>query len=129
MKTYEHLYDLIKDIPVIDTHEHLPSWERNRDQNNDVLAEYLTHYFSCDLVSAGFRDLEKIRSGDYTVTHGIVIISAEGKYLGTIITPEMPANCAWGDNDFSTLYITARKKLYRIALDVEGFIPQREVIP
>lgn len=67
MKTYEHLYDLIKDIPVIDTHEHLPSWERNRNQNSDVLAEYLTHYFSCDLVSAGFRDLEKIRSGDYTV--------------------------------------------------------------
>jgi gluconolactonase len=57
--------------------------------------------------------------------HGIVIISAEGKYLGTIVTPEMPANCAWGDNDYSTLYITARKQFYRIALDAEGFSPQR----
>jgi hypothetical protein len=67
MKLYERLYSHISDMPVIDTHEHLPSWERNRNQNGDVLAEYLTHYFSCDLVSAGFTDMEKIRSNDYTV--------------------------------------------------------------
>lgn len=67
IKTYEQLYDRIKDIPVIDTHEHLPSWERSRNQDCDVLTEYLTHYFSCDLVSAGLRDLEKVRSGEYTV--------------------------------------------------------------
>ncbi len=60
-----------------------------------------------------------------TGPHGIVIISPDEKYLGTILTPSMPANCAWGDNDFSTLYITARKQFYRIALDAEGFSPQR----
>ncbi len=67
MNDYESLYNSIKDIPVIDTHEHLPSWESSRNQTNDVLSEYLTHYFSCDLVSAGFRDLEKVRGSNYTV--------------------------------------------------------------
>lgn len=69
MPAYEKLYDLISDIPVIDTHEHLPSRECYRSKDNDVLSEYLTHYFSCDLVSAGFRDLNKVRSQSdgYTV--------------------------------------------------------------
>lgn len=55
MKLYERLYNAISDMPVIDTHEHLPSWERSRNQNSDVLTEYLTHYFSCDLISGVHR--------------------------------------------------------------------------
>jgi gluconolactonase len=56
---------------------------------------------------------------------GIVILSPEGKYLGTIVTPKSPANCAWGDDDYKTLYITARKDIYRIKLNIVGFSPQR----
>lgn len=65
--TYEKLYDRIKNLPVVDTHEHLPSRESIRNSECDVLTEYLIHYFSCDLVSAGFRDLEKVRSDKYSV--------------------------------------------------------------
>ena len=45
----------IDELRVIDTHEHLPM-EADRPKDTDVLAEWLTHYFSCDLVSAGLSD-------------------------------------------------------------------------
>jgi gluconolactonase len=51
---------------------------------------------------------------------GLWIFSPEGKHLGTIKPGETPANCAWGDSDFKTLYITAETSVYRIKLAVEG---------
>jgi gluconolactonase len=45
---------------------------------------------------------------------GMWIISREGKHLGTIAGPELPANFAFGDADGKTLYLTARSGLYRI---------------
>jgi len=51
---------------------------------------------------------------------GVWVISPEGKHLGTIQPPEVPANCAWGDADGRTLYMTARTGLYRIRLNVAG---------
>jgi gluconolactonase len=47
------------------------------------------------------------------------VFSPDGSHLGTIVTPETPANCNWGD-DGKTLYITAETSLYRIKLAVEG---------
>jgi len=54
---------------------------------------------------------------------GVWVFSPEGKHLGTIQPPEVPANCAWGDKDGRTLYMTARKGLYRIRLAVPGIRP------
>ena len=54
---------------------------------------------------------------------GIWIISAAGKHLGTIPFPERPANLAFGDPDAKALYVTARKGLYRIRLNVPGILP------
>ena len=45
---------------------------------------------------------------------GVWLISPEGRHLGTIRLPELPANMAWGDADGRTLYLTARSGLYRI---------------
>ena len=45
-------------MPVIDTHEHLPFSEAGRDQNTDVLKEYLFHYMNSDLKSAGLSPEE-----------------------------------------------------------------------
>ncbi len=55
MDTYSNLSDHIQSLKIIDTHEHLP-FESERSKETDVLAEWLTHYFSCDLVSAGLSD-------------------------------------------------------------------------
>lgn len=54
---------------------------------------------------------------------GVWIFSPEGRHLGTIQPPEIPANCAWGDADGKTLYMTAQSGLYRIRLAVAGIRP------
>jgi len=53
MKTIQELREQVFSLPLIDTHEHLPSSEEVRDRDTDVLKEYLSHYFNRDLVSAG----------------------------------------------------------------------------
>jgi gluconolactonase len=54
---------------------------------------------------------------------GVLVISPQGKHLGTFQLPEIPANCAWGDADGRTLYMTARTGLYRIKLKARGVRP------
>ena len=51
---------------------------------------------------------------------GVWIFSPNGNSLGIIETPEPPANIAWGDRDYKTLYITAKTSLYRIRLQIPG---------
>lgn len=53
---------------------------------------------------------------------GVLIISPDGKHLGTINTDEPTANCGWGGNG-SILYITANDKLCRIKTTTRGKIP------
>ena len=53
MTAYERILEQVSLLPVIDSHEHLPGRESARDKDADVLSEYLAHYFSSDLVSAG----------------------------------------------------------------------------
>lgn len=57
---------------------------------------------------------------------GIWVFSPEGKHLGTLKMPEVPANCNWGD-DGKTLYITAVKSVYRIKTAVMGEKPLNQV--
>ncbi|MGE5107664.1 MAG: SMP-30/gluconolactonase/LRE family protein [Sphingobacteriales bacterium] len=51
---------------------------------------------------------------------GLWILSGEGKLLGKIVTPERPANMAWGDEDGKTLYMTAHSSLYKIRINTGG---------
>ena len=46
------LYDYIRQIPVIDTHEHLPAYENKR-PDHDVIEEFLSSYYYVDLINAG----------------------------------------------------------------------------
>ena len=54
---------------------------------------------------------------------GVWVWDAHGTHLGTIVMPEQPANLAWGDADFRTLYITATTSVYRIKTKTRGFVP------
>jgi len=63
---YTELLSEISKMPVIDTHEHLPIAEGERDRNTDVLKEYLTHYMSSDLKSAGLSEAAFARVIDPT---------------------------------------------------------------
>ena len=56
---------------------------------------------------------------------GIWIFEPDGTLLGVIVTPERPANCAWGDDDRKSLYITARTSLFRIRTKIPGLPTSR----
>ena len=51
--TASTIFDRIAQIPILDTHEHLPLRPDLRVKPCDVLTEYLSHYFDKDLISAG----------------------------------------------------------------------------
>ena len=51
---------------------------------------------------------------------GVWIFDPNGRLLGRIVMPEVPANLAWGDADWRTLYITAQTSLYRLRMNVPG---------
>jgi len=55
-----------------------------------------------------------------TGAEGVWIFDENGVHLGTIVTPEKPANCAWGGSDWRSLYITARTSVYRIRTSTPG---------
>jgi sugar lactone lactonase YvrE len=51
---------------------------------------------------------------------GIWVFNPRGERLGVIVMPESPSNCAFGDEDMKTLYITGTVSLFRIRLSVAG---------
>jgi gluconolactonase len=51
---------------------------------------------------------------------GVLIISKDGKHLGSILTGQATANCAFGGSDQSTLYITADMFLLRVKTLAKG---------
>jgi gluconolactonase len=55
---------------------------------------------------------------------GIDVYDPRGTLWGVITVPMQPANCAFGDTDHRTLYITARNALYRVRLAHPG-LPRR----
>ena len=66
-----------------------------------------------------YRDL--LQSNVYcTGPGGVWVLNSDGCHLGTLVVPELPANCAWGDHDWRGLYITARTSVYKIRVKVPG---------
>jgi len=58
--------------------------------------------------------------------HGIRVLTSEGKHIGTILTPQDgagPTNLAFGDADSKTLYITIKRSVARIHLNIPGVRP------
>lgn len=58
-----------------------------------------------------------------TSREGVVVIDPEGARVGVITFPQWPANCTFGDDDFKTLYVTARTGVYKVRCTVPGIGP------
>ena len=58
----------------------------------------------------------------YIAAKQIFVYSPEGRLLRTIPVSETPSNCAFGDADWQSLFVTARTSVYRIRLDVKGAV-------
>ena len=54
---------------------------------------------------------------------GCWVFSPTGEHLGTIVLPEIPANCAFGDTDYKTLFFTARTGVYSVRTTTAGVKP------
>ena len=50
---------------------------------------------------------------------GVMVLSPEGKHLGTIMTGQATSNCAFGD-DGRTLYMTADDYIMRVKVKAKG---------
>jgi gluconolactonase len=56
----------------------------------------------------------------YIAANRIDVFTPEGKPLGDVVVDETPSNCAFGDPDLASLYVTARTSVYRVRLNVKG---------
>ncbi len=61
----------------------------------------------------------------YATYKGVTVLDPDGALIGRIEVPERPANCTFGGKEGTTLFITARTGLYRLAMKVKG-APTRE---
>jgi gluconolactonase len=73
-----------------------------------------------DGVPDGMRVDEK--GNLYVAGAKLEVYTPEGKPLGTVPLAETPSNCAFGDADFESLYVTARTSVYRVRLNVKGSV-------
>ncbi|HLP06735.1 MAG TPA: SMP-30/gluconolactonase/LRE family protein [Opitutaceae bacterium] len=72
---------------------------------------------------AGLMDGLKVdTSGNLWATGpgGVLILSAEGKHLGTILTTGPTANCSFGGAGGTLLFITSNNRLLRVATRTRG---------
>ncbi len=66
---YQKILDELWNIPIVDTHEHLPSESDRVKSKIDLFAEFFAHYASSDLISSGMsdRDLQHIRDKEVPI--------------------------------------------------------------
>ena len=99
-----------------------PVWMAYDVQADGSVANGRVHFDAIALVNAGKKGvpdgLKVDRAGHLFATGpgGVLVISPAGKHLGTIETGQPTANCAFGDADGRTLYVTANDRLLRVKL-------------
>jgi len=102
-----------------------PIWMAYDVQPNGTLANGRVFFDATALVKQGRRGVHDgmrvARAGNLFAAGpgGVLVISPQGKHLGTIVTGQPTANCTFGD-DGSTLYVTANNQLLRVKLTTKG---------
>ncbi len=56
-----------------------------------------------------------------TTREGVVVLAADGAWLGHLSVREVPSNCTFGGADLATLFVTARNGLYAIPTQTRGW--------
>jgi gluconolactonase len=62
------------------------------------------------------------RGNLYVAAQGIQVFTPEGKKIFTLPLSETPSNCAFGDPDLQSLYVTARNSVFRVRVPVKGSV-------
>jgi gluconolactonase len=82
-----------------------------------------TRPLAADQTRKGLPDglrVDKLGNVFTTGPGGVLVVSPEGKHLGSILTGQATANCAFGGDDGSTLYMTAHMILCRVKTSTKG---------
>lgn len=107
----------------VDSSEPRKIWMRYTVNKNGTLADPKLLYDATNDPRPGNPDGIKVdvEGNIYTAgPGGVLILTPEGKLLGTLLIPLNVANLGWGGPDNKTLYITTRGKLYRVKLNIAG---------
>jgi len=78
----------------------------------------------CELPSPDGMKVDTAGNVWATAADGVRIYDPAGALLQTVRCPQMPANCAFGEEDSRTLFITARTGLYKIRALTPGIRPE-----
>jgi gluconolactonase len=84
-------------------------------------------FYDMDVTARGSPDGMKVDAEGHlycTGPGGVWIFDSGGRCLEILRIPEKPSNCAWGDEDWKSLYVTARSSVYRVRRTCPG-IPVR----
>lgn len=94
--------------------------------NRDLSLGTPTEFANMDVPGTGNPDGMKVDTqGNVFVAAagGIWILEPSGHHVGIVEFPELPANLAFGDQRYRTLYVTARTAVYSIHVHVPGIPP------
>jgi gluconolactonase len=113
-----------KTLYVANSHGPRPIWMAFPVLDDGTLGEGRVFFDASDLSATrrGAPDGMKVDAhGNLWATGpgGVLVFSPEGKHLGTLLTGQATANCAFGE-DGSTLFIMADMYLLRIRLTTKG---------
>jgi gluconolactonase len=56
----------------------------------------------------------------YVAARGVAVYTAQGKLERTLVESENASNCAFGEGDLQSLFISARGSIYRVKLSAKG---------
>ncbi len=59
----------------------------------------------------------------YVMANAVLVFTPQGLPLATVQLDDTPSNCAFGDEDLHTLFVTARTAVYRIRVPFKGWTP------
>lgn len=110
----------VADMSIVD----FPSKGRCQLSVYDVIdGRLLANMRTFSAISPGIPDGFRVNSDGWvfcSCEDGIIVLDANGVWLGKIMVPERVANCTFGGHEQDTLYIAATTSLYRIRLATHG---------
>jgi gluconolactonase len=115
-------YFYVSNWDIRDIHHTKTLWRYEVNADGTLKNGKVFYDFSFTEDDEALDGLKVDREGNLFVSApgGLWVLSAEGKLLGKIVTPERPANMAWGDEDGKTLYLAAHTGLYKVRVNTGG---------
>ena len=115
-------YLYVTNWDIRDIHHTKTLWRYEVRPDGTLANGYVFYDFSFTEDEEALDGIKVDKDGNLFVSApgGIWILNRQGKLLGKIVTPERPANMAWGDEDGKTLYMTAHTSIYKLRTRTGG---------